>query len=58
VHPVTLSRWKTKLKENDSKDFGAGDELKERKKTSAKLKRMVRQKEVEVVLLKNFLGKS
>lgn len=31
IHPVTLSNWKKKLKENGSKAFGAGDELKEKK---------------------------
>jgi transposase len=55
IHPVTLSNWKKKLKENGSKAFGGGDELKEKNKI-AKLERMVGKKEVEVALLKNFLG--
>ena len=58
VHPVTLSGWKTKLKENGSKAFGGSDELKEKKEKIAKLERMVGQKEVEIALLKNFLGES
>jgi len=58
VHPVTLTGWKTKLKENGSKAFGAGDELKEKKEKIAKLERMVGQKEVEIALLKNFLGET
>jgi transposase-like protein len=58
IHPVTLSNWKKKLKENGSKAFGAGDELKEKKDKIAKLERMVGQKEVEIALLKNFLGES
>jgi transposase-like protein len=58
IHPVTLSNWKKKLKENGSKAFGSGDELKEKKEKIAKLERMVGQKEVEIALLKNFLGES
>ncbi|MCS3613088.1 transposase [Salinibacter ruber] len=58
IHPVTLSNWKKKLKENGSKAFGGGDELKEKKDKIAKLERMVGQKEVEIALLKNFLGES
>jgi hypothetical protein len=53
-----LSNWKKKLKENGSKAFGGGDELKEKKDKIAKLERMVGKKEVEIALLKNFLGES
>ena len=44
VHPVTLSNWKKKLKEKKDK--------------IAKLERVVGKKEVEIALLKNFLGES
>lgn len=37
VHPVTLSNWKKKLKENGRKAFGSGDEQKEKKEKNAKL---------------------
>jgi transposase-like protein len=40
IHPVTLSGWKTNLKENGSKAFGGGDELKEKKDKIAQLERM------------------
>jgi transposase len=56
IHPVTLSNWKKKLKENGSKAFGSGDELKQKNDKIAKLERMVGKKEVEIALLKNFLG--
>jgi transposase-like protein len=56
IHPVTLSNWKKKLKENGSKAFGGGDELKEKNDNIAKLERMVGKKEGEIALLKNFLG--
>ena len=41
-----------------SKAFGAGDESKEKKEKIAKLERMAGQKEVEIALLRNFLGES
>jgi len=41
VHPVTLSVWKTKLKENGSKAFGGSDELTEKKDKIANLERML-----------------
>ncbi len=37
IHPVTLSNWKRKLKENGSKAFGGDDELKKKKDKIAKL---------------------
>jgi transposase-like protein len=58
IHPVTLSNWKKQLKENGSKAFGGDDDLKEKQDKIAKLERMVGQKEVEIALLKNFLGES
>ena len=58
VHPVTLSNWKKKLKDNGAKAFGGDNDLKEKEKKIAKLERMVGQKEVEIALLKNFLGES
>jgi transposase-like protein len=58
VHPVTLSNWKKKLKDNGAKAFGGDNELKEKEKKIANLERMVGQKEVEIALLKNFLGES
>jgi transposase-like protein len=58
VHPVTLSNWKKKLKEDGAKAFGGDNQLKEKEKKIAKLERMVGQKEVEIALLKNFLGAS
>lgn len=58
VHPVTLSNWKRKLKEDGAKAFGGDNELKEKEKKIADLERMVGQKEVEIALLKNFLGES
>ena len=58
VHPVTLSNWKKQFKENGAKVFGGDNEIKSKEKRIAKLERMVGQKEVEIALLKNFLGES
>ena len=44
--------WRSEI----SKAFGGGDELKEKNDKIAKLERMVGKKEVEIALLKNFLG--
>jgi len=53
---VTLTGWRTKLKENGAKAFGDSDELKEKEEKITKLERMVEQKEVEIAILKNFLA--
>lgn len=58
VHPVTLSNWKKQFQGNGAKVFDSGGELKQKQKKIAKLERMVGQKEVEIALLKNFLGES
>jgi transposase-like protein len=58
VHPVTLSKWKKQFKEDGSKVFGGDDELKKCEKKIADLERMVGKKEVEIAMLKNFLGDS
>ena len=58
VHPVTLSNWKKQFQENGAKVFGGDNEIKNKEKKIAKLERMVGQKEVEIALLKNFLGES
>lgn len=55
---MTLSNWKKKLKENGSKAFGGGDKRKKKKDKIASLERMVGKKEVELALLRNFLGES
>jgi len=58
VHPVRLSGWKTKLKENGAKAFGDSDELKGKEEKIMKLERMVGQEEVEIAFLKNFLART
>lgn len=56
IHPVTLSRWKTQFLEDGAEVFGGSEEVKAYESRIADLERMLGQKEVEIALLKNFLG--
>lgn len=56
VHPVTVSNWKTQFMDEGAKVFGDDDELKRQQKKIADLERLLGKKEVEIALLKNFLG--
>lgn len=58
VHPVTVGNWRRKCLDNGSKVFGGDEALKECEKRIADLERMLGQKELEIALLKNFLGES
>jgi transposase-like protein len=56
VHPITLAKWKKQFLENGSEVFGGKEEMKRAQQHQARLERMVCQKEVEIALLRNFLG--
>ena len=58
VHPVTVGKWRKKFMENGARIFGQDDALRECKKKVADLERLLGKKEVEIALLKNFLGDS
>jgi transposase-like protein len=58
VHPVTLSRWKSTFKEQGAEVFGGDEEVKEYEDKIADLEQMLGKKEVEIAMLKNFLGES
>jgi transposase len=58
VHHTTLSKWKRQFLENGAQVFGGNEEVKRYQKRIAELERMIGQKEVELALLKNFLGGS
>lgn len=58
VHPVTLSRWKKIFRENGSEVFGGDEELKEYEKKISNLEQLLGKKEVEIAMLRNFLGES
>lgn len=54
IHPVTLSKWKTKLLSEGAKVFGGDDTLREKEKEIARLERLLGKKEIELALMKNF----
>ncbi len=58
VHHTTISKWKRQFLENGAEAFGGNEEVERYEKRIAELERMIGQKEVELALLKNFLGGS
>ena len=56
VHPVTLTKWKKRFVERGAEVFGGKEEVKAYEKKVADLERRLGQKEVEIALLKGFLG--
>jgi len=57
VHPVTLATWKKQFLEHGAEVFSGKEEVKKAEKRQAQLERMLGQKELEIALLRNFLGK-
>jgi transposase len=58
VHPVTLTHWKSEFLERGSEVFGQKNAIEDYEKRIRDLEQLVGQKEVEIALLKNFLGGS
>ena len=56
VHPVTLSKWKARFFDQGPELFSTSDQIKHYEQHIAELERLIGQKEVEIALLKNFLG--
>jgi transposase-like protein len=56
VHPITLGKWKKHFLDHGSEVFGGKEEVKRSEKRQAQLERVLGQKEVEIALLRNFLG--
>ena len=56
VHPVTLSKWKAQLLQQGPEIFSGQEAVREYQQRIAALERLLGQKEVEIALLKNFLG--
>ena len=56
VHPVTLSRWKAQFLEHGPEIFSGKEAAQHYERKIAELERLLGRKEVELALLKNFLG--
>ncbi len=56
VHPVTLSKWKARFFDHGPEIFSKRDPTKQYQQRIADLERLLGQKEIEIALLKNFLG--
>jgi len=58
VHPNSLALWKDALLERGSEIFEREGRGQEYERRIAELEQLVGKKEVEIALLKNFLGRS
>ena len=58
VHHTTLSKWKRQFLDHGAEVFSSNEEVKRYEKRLAELERMIGQKEIELALLKNFMGGS
>lgn len=58
VHHTTISKWKKQFLEHGVEVFSGNEEVKHYEKRIADLERMIGQKEIELALLKNFMGGS
>lgn len=56
VHPNTIHRWKEEFLEHASDVFGGDEQLQAYEQQIAELEQLLGKKEVEIALLKNFLG--
>lgn len=58
VHPNSVSTWKETFLEKGMEIFSQDGTVAEYERRIAKLERLLGQKEVEISLLKNFLGQN
>ncbi len=58
VHHTTISKWKRHFLEHGAEVFGSNEEIERYEKRIAELERLIGQKEIELALLKNFMGGS
>ena len=56
VHPVSLSKWKRQFLDSGTEIFSGNDTVKTYEARLSEMERLLGQKEVELALLKNFLG--
>lgn len=58
IHPNTASGWKETFLEKGPEVFSQNSTIAEYEKRLSQLERLLGQKEVEIALLKNFLGQT
>jgi len=58
VHPNSASSWKRSFLEKGPEIFAKGDAVAEYERRIAELEQLLGKKEVEIALLKNFLGRT
>ena len=58
VHPNTVNSWKRTLMEKGPEVFAQDSIVAEYERRIAELERLIGKKEVEIALLKNFLGRT
>ena len=58
VHPNSVSTWKKALLEKGPEIFARDGTVAKYERRIAELERLIGQKEVEIALLKNFLGRT
>jgi transposase-like protein len=58
VHPVTLTHWKNEFLQKGPEVFGQRGTMQDYEKKIGELEQLIGHKEVEIALLKNFLGGS
>ena len=58
IHPNTVGLWKKAFLERGPELFAREETVKEYERRIAELERLLGKKEVEIALLKNFLGRS
>lgn len=56
VHPNTVGNWKRQFMEKGAEIFAGDGTVAEYEKRIAELEQLIGKKEVEIALLKNFLG--
>jgi transposase len=58
IHPNTANKWKQQFLENGAELFSQESTVAEYERRMAELEQLLGKKEVEIALLKNFLGQS
>lgn len=58
VHPNSVSAWKQTFLEKGAEIFARDGTVAQYERRIAELERLIGQKEVEIALLKNFLGRT